>query len=243
MTAQNATAAGASKMNKKKKRKISKHVLQAQQEKLKQAGQPSEPDADGVTVVPAPAQATTTPSASTKTAATAQSSSKKKKNKHVKDPAEAASYLSQWKRKAAGDENVWKFNKNTQSWLIRHMYQTDKLSKTTFQTLLDYLEGLKGGDAKSRILQEASRRAVRYKDYEKARGDVADEEEEAQDEPSDDITREKASNEGATAAAAESSASEQEEEETRWTKLGDHDKRKEYKRARKVLDTLKEASE
>jgi hypothetical protein len=218
----------------KKKRKISKHVLQAQEDRLMKQQQPPLADnGQGVTIVPPPESLTTTDSKAKK-ASTATSASKKKKNKNVKDPNEVANYLTQWKRNNDGEESVWKFNKNTQSWLIRHMYEADKLSKASFTLLLGYLDGMKGGaDAKSRILTEASRRAVRYKEYEKVRD--AKGESNAVEKDAD------APGETTTTTTTKPSLTEEEEEDARWNKLDDHDKRNEYKRARKILDALKES--
>ena len=159
-----------------------------------------------------------------------EASSAKKKNKganrHVKDPAEAAAYLSSWKHREAG--SGWRFNKNTQSWLLRHMYETDKCPKATFTLLVEYLVGCQG-TTRRRLREDAARRALRYKEYEKKNdsgekaaddGNDGDDAEEAKDkkkEISDDAT-----------------------DEARWNSLNDHDKRKEYKRARKILDTIKE---
>jgi hypothetical protein len=212
----------------KKKRKISKHVLQAQEDRAMKQQQPAQADGgQGVTVVPPP-ESLMTADSKAKTASTSTAPSKKKKNKNVKDPNEVANYLTQWKRNNDGEESVWKFNKNTQSWLIRHMYEADKLSKASFTLLLGYLDGMKGGgDAKARILTEASRRAVRYKEYEKVR---------------DEKGESNAAEKGVDAAGETTTTlTEEEEEDARWKKLDDHDKRNEYKRARKILDTLKES--
>jgi hypothetical protein len=48
---------------------------------------------------------------------------KGKANDHVKDPAEATLYLEQWDAGAG-----WRFNKSTQAWILRHMYQKDKVT-------------------------------------------------------------------------------------------------------------------
>jgi hypothetical protein len=219
----------------KKKRKISKHVLQAQEDRLmKQQQQQPEQNQDGINIVDPPASLATTKANNTnKAAATATSVSKKKKNKNMKDPNEVANYLTQWKKNIDGQESVWKFNKNTQSWLIRHMYEADKLSKSSFTLLLEYLDGLKGGDAKSRILTEATRRAVRYKEYEKVRDDKGEKD-------GGNAAAEKAPDPAGEATTA-TPLTEQEEDDARWKKLDDHDKRNEYKRSRKILDTLKDA--
>jgi|MDSY01.1.fsa_nt_gb hypothetical protein len=54
-------------------------------------------------------------------------------NKHVKEPEEAAEYLTEWRAKNEGEASVWRFNKATQSWLLRHMYKRDKVVKDTFK--------------------------------------------------------------------------------------------------------------
>jgi hypothetical protein len=219
----------------KKKRKITKHILQGNEDRLMKAQQPKQADGgDGIDMVDAPAELKTKKGNNTNKAAAVSvstSASKKKKNKNVKDPNEVANYLSQWKKNNDGQESVWKFNKNTQSWLIRHMYEADKLSKVSFTLLLEYLNGLKGGDAKSRILTEATRRAIRYKEYEKVRDEKG--------EKDGGDAAEKAPDPAGETTTAD--LTEQEEDDARFKKLDDHDKRNEYKRSRKILDTLKEA--
>ena len=95
---------------------------------------------------------------------------KKKKNDTIKDPEEASSYLSLWKHDRNG---AWKFNKNTQSWLLRHMYDHVRVSKTSIATLVEYvLSSAGGGDGvmKCRTMEDAKRRARRYKKWEKKGG-------------------------------------------------------------------------
>lgn len=198
----------------KKKRRVSKHVQQAKEEQAKR-----EP-VEGV--VEAPAGASVKPS----------SPRKKKRRIHVKDPSEGIDYLQNWKAHQSDSQVLWKFNKNTQSWLIRHQYEADKVSKATFVVLLEYLAGMPES-GKNRVLAEATRRALRYKEYEKNKNDSDDaekEEEQKADDGSD---------------AKEKTAAEQEtlDEEARWEKLSDHDKRKEYKRARQLLETLQSQAE
>jgi hypothetical protein len=196
----------AGKINRKKKR-ISKHVLKAQEGRDSAA-----PGADDDLPTPTPLQP-----------AKKQAPPKKAKALKTKDPTEAASYLSAWKHRAAG--GAWKFNKNTQSWLIRHMYEADKVSKPVFVILLEYLEGMKH---KERVIEDAERRALRYKDFEKTFGATkeADKESETKkEEESKDTDTPKKEDGG-------------EDDETRWIRLDEHDKRKEYKRARKILETL-----
>ncbi|KAJ1131177.1 hypothetical protein NDU88_009516 [Pleurodeles waltl] len=52
----------------------------------------------------------------------------------------ALQYLTSWAQKAQN----WKFQKTRQTWLLLHMYDTQKISKDHFLVLLDYLEGLRG---------------------------------------------------------------------------------------------------
>lgn len=121
----------------------------------------------------------------------------RKKNTITKDPADAYAYLEAWK-----NQNSWKFNKNTQSWLIRHMYRADQLNKTGFQWMAEYIRH--GSEPlRHRVLQEARRRALRYQAY----SDAPDK---------DSHTK----------------------EDAEWQGLSDHDKRKEYKRARKLLEVV-----
>lgn len=148
----------------------------------------------------------------------------KNKKKNIKDPSEAASYLSAWNHRDAG--GAWKFNKNTQSWLLRHMYQADKVTKGTFSLLLKYLGGLQGS-TRTRAIADARKRALRYKEYETSRDS-----QEQEDADNDDVN-------GKEDSKANDEITD-EDDEMRWKRLSDHEKRKEYKRARKVLEILKE---
>ncbi|KAL3777228.1 hypothetical protein HJC23_007128 [Cyclotella cryptica] len=218
---------GAGKNKAHRKKRISKHVLDADERK-KQAQleneliSSAEQDAGGTS-----ADAAINSQPDTKV------STNKKKEKSLspasktKDPEEAASYLTLWnqdrknKSKSTASNGAWKFNKNTQSWLLRHMYDSDKVTKTTYALLIDYI--CQGGDGtRSRVEEDAKRRAIRYKEWEKKQHDEV-------------------------VGSGEEKVKEQEkqnkEEEEAWAELSDHDKRKEYKRARKVLDALKEVKE
>jgi WKF domain len=144
---------------------------------------------------------------------------RKKIAPHVKDPTDAAAYLTAWQNKSG-----WKFNKNTQSWLIRHMY-SDKLSKATFATLLAYLDAA-GDSIKQRVINDATRRAVRYQTSNNTKGEST---ESASMSTAKDST-------GSTMFASDAEAIDEAKD---WEQLSEHDKRKEYKRARKLLDTLK----
>ena len=120
--------------------------------------------------------------------------SKKVKKRHEKDPADALAYLQEWK----DESSTWKFNKNTQSWLIRHMYNDKLVSKSTFGMLLQYLVKAEH-KVHERLRTEATRRALRYQKY-------------TTDPTATTVGKHKMMN--------------------------DHKKRKEYKWARKVLDTI-----
>jgi WKF domain len=185
----------------KKKKHISKHVLKARDDKEAIATTASgHTDASpGETPV--------------------KTKRKQPKNRHVKDPSEAVTYLQQWRESQSGKGSGWKFNKNTQSWLIRHMYEADKVPKSVFTLLLEYLEGLEGKATKTWLCSDASRRALRYKNYEK------------------DIKNDSHTKHEAAKVEETSKTQDEREEEARWIKLSDHDKRKEYKRARKILET------
>ncbi|CAM9692396.1 unnamed protein product [Discosporangium mesarthrocarpum] len=69
------------------------------------------------------------------------------------DKTEATAYLKAWeaKRKAessgvedGGGGQAWKFNKNTQAWLLRNMFSEDMVEEVSFSIMCKYLEGLKG---------------------------------------------------------------------------------------------------
>ncbi|XP_074137225.1 protein cholesin isoform X2 [Sminthopsis crassicaudata] len=52
----------------------------------------------------------------------------------------ALDYLTSW----ANKREEWKFQKTRQTWLLLHMYDSNKVPDKHFSILLDYLEGLKG---------------------------------------------------------------------------------------------------
>mmetsp|Transcript_31723 Transcript_31723/g.48637 ORF Transcript_31723/g.48637 Transcript_31723/m.48637 type:complete len:209 (+) Transcript_31723:150-776(+) len=207
---------GAGKNKAHRKNRISKHVLDSQKKREEEAAGEQK---DNTPQASSSAPTTTTPK-----------KKKSKKNRHVKDPKEAATYLSSWKHREAGTN--WKFNKNTQSWLIRHMYEADKVDKTCFGLLLEYLSS--GDDQmQARVRTEGTRRALRYKDYQKNNPEAGENKETAEKEPT---TTTKSGED----TAKENGKNGDEDDTTNWNELSDHDKRKEYKRARKVLDVLKE---
>ncbi|XP_070087455.1 protein cholesin isoform X6 [Equus przewalskii] len=52
----------------------------------------------------------------------------------------ALDYLCSWAQK----HQDWRFQKTRQTWLLLHMYDSDKVPDKHFSTLLAYLEGLRG---------------------------------------------------------------------------------------------------
>lgn len=205
---------GAGKNKSHRKKRISKHVIQAEERK-------KQTEVEKQLLLAAENGTSTTPaSPSTPAAATTEEKTEPTSNTKTKDPEEAASYLTLWKYDQTNNTKSWKFNKNTQSWLQRHMYDGDKVSKTTFSSLVDYL--IQGGDRLiSRVEEDAKMRARRYKEWEKKK----------ENSTTDDTTGETKEESKSTSAA----------DDITWNSLDDHDKRKEYKRTRKVLDSIKAA--
>lgn len=213
----------------KKKNHVSKHILKSRED------------------------STTTTSDASDKGFTAQEKRASKANSHTKPPEEAASYLMQWKDSKSDDMSIrasssWKFNKNTQSWLIRHMYEVDKVPKSTFLLLLEYLERLEGKFIIDRVRNDASRRCRRHKEYCKNNTLTSTEENQAErvgeiqnDITEDDrlITKVESAKSVVTRNTTTESKAELENEEALWRKMDDHEKRKQYKRARKILDLMK----
>ena len=201
---------GAGKNKSHRKKRISKHVIQAE-ERRKQT------EVEKQLLLAAENGTSTTPS----TPSTPIEEKTTTSNTKTKDPEEAVSYLTLWKYDQTNNTKSWKFNKNTQSWLQRHMYEGNKVSKTTFATLVDYL--IQGGDRLiSRVEEDAKMRARRYKEWEKKKENSTSDE---------------------TTSTKEESKSTSSADDITWNNLDDHDKRKEYKRARKVLDSIKATRE
>lgn len=199
-----------------KKKRISKHILQARERQIeKLAASASASSENELRVVVA------------KTDAPTVSAKRKIPQSKIKDPKEAQDYLSNWNHKDHGSQ--WKFNKNTQSWIFRHMYESDKIPKASFTLLLEYLSGVQGSTTEW-VHSEALRKALRYKDWE-AKKQCQDHEthkDEKQVTP-----------EGQNENIPKDTNKDHNEDDERFLKLSDHDKRKEYKRCRKVLDHLK----
>lgn len=104
--------------------------------------------------VGAPEDALPDPSASKVTSATkARARQKRQKNRKLarenfgsKDVEAAHEYLRLWsvQQQGSAEKGAWRFNKATQAWLIRHVYESDKVPKDVFPVLLRYLDGLQG---------------------------------------------------------------------------------------------------
>ena len=196
-------AAGKNKTRRKKR--ISKHILKSQEIVLDTEKNTTAMQQDG----------------SLPKSIVSPSESKEKKT-HEKHPKEVASYLSSWKHRNSG--GAWKFNKNTQSWLIRYMYNSEKVSKGMFTLLLEYLAEIRSENLLERIHAEATKRARRYKEWEKTT---------KENETSDVLIS------STTSTRADTNENvEDKDGNSGWIELNDHDKRKEYKRARKVLETI-----
>ncbi|XP_041818059.1 uncharacterized protein C7orf50 homolog [Chelmon rostratus] len=56
-------------------------------------------------------------------------------------PQQALDYLTCWNE----NREEWKFQKTRQTWLLQHMFDSDKIPDEKFSVLLQYLEGLRGG--------------------------------------------------------------------------------------------------
>lgn len=230
-------AGGSNKVHRKKR--ISKHVLESQKRREEEEQPAAVPNArddsrkiDGP--VPPVTKDGTTDTSAADTSDKNPARKKRKNKKRTRDPLAGHAYLSTWKHRSSG-EGVWKFNKNTQSWLIKNMYDCDAIPKATFTLLVGYIEGLKGEAMRKRVQDDAVRRALRYKNWEKshAKDDEGEVKGDEQDMKVDDGAKQDA--------AEEPTVGEEEEkdEEARWQGFNAHDKRIEYKRARKIIDSLK----
>ncbi|XP_028263265.1 protein cholesin isoform X2 [Parambassis ranga] len=63
---------------------------------------------------------------------------------------QALDYLTCW----AENHSAWKFQKTRQTWLLQHVFDSEKIPDEKFSVLLQYLEGLQGG-AKDTTVQKA----------------------------------------------------------------------------------------
>ncbi|GKY91670.1 hypothetical protein MPSEU_000138900 [Mayamaea pseudoterrestris] len=180
LTMTTAAAAAPPKKKKTKRRRISKHVAEAARKKAVIGGGENEKVAAKTTEQPHVDATATTPA---KTEAA---------RENERSSTQAIAYLKVYiesKKDKTSDSNdktgAWKFNKNTQTWLIKHMYDAEIVSKATFSLLLEYFHGLEG-KTKSRVLQQASERVIEYKEHEKKlqekQGDNSDRQAEENDE-------------------------------------------------------------
>lgn len=210
---------GAGKNKSHRKKRISKHVLDAQERKKKEEIEKKLLDLEGGNSSIGDDGADKNGKAAADADVNESSRlASSKSSKKTKDPEEAASYLANWDMDRKNGTKTFKFNKNTSSWLQRHSYDFDKVSKNTFALLVEYLcQGAEG--ARLRVEEDAKRRARRYKDWEKSQDSKSETDERK-------MKDESASDEGRV-----------------WSELSDHDKRKEYKRARKLIDALKATRE
>ena len=199
-----------------KKKNVAKHVLAAADRQkaadLSRAAAGESDDEAG-----ADAAAVNLKNEKKREAAKAAKKAKGKKNKHKKPPSEAGNYLVLWRlhQKDAASSG-WKFNKNTQSWLLRHMYNDKQVSKGSFKHLLEYMEGLQG-KGKEETAERALELAEKYKEW--AATEKGKEEEAVKGEERADGEQFSGSN---------------------FDELDAHAKRKVYKRARQVYEALKD---
>ncbi|GFW52694.1 uncharacterized protein TNCV_2392741 [Trichonephila clavipes] len=66
--------------------------------------------------------------------------------------AEAINYLHQWN----SSRELWHFKKKQQYWLLKNAFDTDSISDSDFEILLEYITELKGA-AKSRLTEESEK--------------------------------------------------------------------------------------
>ncbi|KAK5607392.1 hypothetical protein CRENBAI_024794 [Crenichthys baileyi] len=62
---------------------------------------------------------------------------------------QALEYLTCWAEK----RSAWKFQKSRQTWLLQHMFDSEKIPDDTFVVLLQYLEGLWGKAKETTVLK------------------------------------------------------------------------------------------
>ena len=147
---------------------------------------------------------------------------KNTKLKHQLDPKDASDYLNLWKHQR---DTQWKFKKNIQSWLLRHMYDWEKVPKQAFSILLEYLSSIQGNVTRERIMKDAMDVVQRYKQWEKETDNKESEEKDKEATQKDD---------------SDAQNKETKDHIENFNTLSDHDKRKQYKRARQVLQALQE---
>ena len=137
---------------------------------------------------------------------------------------------------------IWKFNKNTQAWLLQHMYEPLTIRKESFTILLKYLHGLNGASIKKRVKEGAEFRITRYRNFEKENkednksgdGIEDDEKKNAKEKESSDDGGEDKKTGDEENKEVPPITDDQEEVLKKWNLLDDSMKRKEYKRAFQV---------
>ena len=215
----------------KKKKNVAKHVLAAQSRRV----DATSATATGETTTDSLAASSS--SSTSSASVSSSSSSSKNKNKHTKPPSEASNYLILWSL----SRSDWRFNKNTQSWLLRHMYNDVLVSKSAFKLLLEYVKTIKG-KGKDNVLKEAVLHAKKYKEWEKKTDGTADADDEAKSKKK--RTTKKGQNEEGEEGGGDKDDEEEDDEVhfdgNNWEAISPKRKRKVYKRARGVHDALKD---
>ena len=216
---QNDSTGKANIKKKGKKRRISKHIADA---KLKSSELSSSPLGGTLestdSMIPAPSASVTT----------SNKKQKLSKQKHTKDPVDVEGYLMAWKQQQqqhdqSSDDGsnlattTWKFNKNTQSWLIRHLFDSTKISKSVFAIALQYFLN-SNVNVQQRLRDDATKRAVQYQ----------------QDQQEEKGTN----NQGNDEKDRDDNDAPQNEDDESPELILEKNRRKEYKRARKILETL-----
>ena len=91
---------------------------------------------------------------------------KPKLSSTAKKPHAALEYLTRFSQ----SKDTWKFNKNKEIWILKHLFSLDAIPSEYNLALNQYLQGLKAGAARSRIQQEA--REIVRKDQEQQIGSI-----------------------------------------------------------------------
>ncbi|KKY18411.1 putative proteasome subunit alpha type 6 [Phaeomoniella chlamydospora] len=86
---------------------------------------------------------------------------KKTKSTNSEKPHSALQYLSQYHE----SRDTWKFNKNKETWLLKHIFSTADLPSSYDKALATYLGGLRGESAKSRLAQGATEEVSNVDDH------------------------------------------------------------------------------
>ena len=78
--------------------------------------------------------------------------SKKSKSRPItKKPHAALEYLTQF----CESRTTWKFRKNSEGWILKHLFSIDQIPSSYDASLCQYLEGLKSDSTRSRLRREA----------------------------------------------------------------------------------------